>query len=149
MKIDFKHLFSMLILWLISIYLVFYFTSCSAKWHINRAYKKGAKLEQTSDTIRITSIDSFKVVLNDTFYFEKYFTTKDTIIQYKRLYVPKTRFETRIEYKLKRDTLRLEKIKVRKEYRVKTKPFPYTLLLIVIGLVCITIISFIFKPKIL
>ena len=149
MKIDFRQLFSMLILWLISIYLVFYFTSCSAKWHINRAYKKGAKLEQTSDTIRITSIDSFKVVLNDTFYFEKYFVTKDTIIRYKRLYVPKTRFETRIEYKLKRDTLRLEKIKIRKEYRVKTKPFPFTLLLIVIGLICITIISFIFKPKIL
>jgi hypothetical protein len=149
MKIDFKHLFSMLLLWLISIYLVFYFSSCSAKWHINRAYKKGAKLEQTSDTIRITSIDSFKVVLNDTFYFEKYFTTKDTIIQYKRLYVPKTRFETRIEYKLKRDTLRLEKVKIRKEYRTKTKPFPFTLLLIVIGLICITIISFIFKPKIL
>jgi hypothetical protein len=149
MKIDFRQLFSMLILWLISIYLVFYFSSCSAKWHINRAYKKGAKLEQTSDTIRITSIDSFKVVLKDTFYFEKYFTTKDTIIQYKCLYVPKTRFETRIEYKLKRDTLRLEKVKIRKEYRVKTKPFPYTLLLIVIGLICITIISFIFKPKIL
>ena len=147
MKIDFKHLFSMLILWLISIYLVFYFTSCSAKWHINRAYKKGAKLEQTSDTIRITSIDSFKVVLNDTFYFEKYFTTKDTIIQYKRLYVPKTRQEIRIEYKLKRDTLRLEKVKIRKEYLVKTKPFPYSLLFIVIGLICITIISFIFKPK--
>ena len=149
MKIDFKHLFSMLILWLISIYLVFYFTSCSAKWHINRAYKKGAKLEQTSDTIRIASIDSFKVVLNDTFYFEKYFTTKDTIIQYKRLYVPKTRQEIRIEYKLKRDTLRLEKVKIRKEYRTRTKPFPFTLLFIVIGLICITIISFIFKPKML
>lgn len=148
MKIDFKHLFSMLILWLISIYLVFYFTSCSAKWHINRAYKKGAKLEQTSDTLRITSIDSFKVILNDTFYFEKFLTIKDTIIQYKRLYVPKTRFETRIKYKLKRDTLRLEKVKIRKEYKVKTKPFPYTLLLIVIGLICITIISFIFKPRI-
>lgn len=149
MKIDYKHLITMLIVWLLSIYIVFYFTSCSAKWHINRAYKKGAKLEQESDTIRITSIDSFKVVLNDTFYFEKFLTTKDTIISYKRLYVPKTRFETRIEYKLKRDTLRLEKIKVRKEYKVKTKPFPYTLLLIVIGLICITIISFIFKPKIL
>lgn len=129
------------------LFIIFFLTSCSAKWHINRAYKKGAKLEQESDTIRITSIDSFKVVLKDTFYFEKFLTTKDTIIQYKRLYVPKTRFETRIEYKLKRDTLRLEKIKVRKEYKVKTKPFPYTLLLIVIGLVCITIISFIFKPK--
>jgi hypothetical protein len=149
MKIDFRQLFSMLLLWLISIYLVFYFTSCSAKWHINRAYKKGAKLEQESDTIRITSIDSFKVVLNDTFYFEKYFTTKDTIVHYKRLYVPKTRFETRIEYKLKKGTIRIKQIKARKEYRIRTKPFPYTLLLIVIGLVCITIISFIFKPKIL
>ena len=147
MKIDYKHLITMIFVWLLSIYLVFYFTSCSAKWHINRAYKKGAKLEQESDTIRISSIDSFKVVLNDTFYFEKYLTTKDTIIRYKRLYVPKTRQEIRIQYKLKRDTLRLEKIKVRKEYKIITKPFPYTLLLIVIGLVCITIISFIFKPK--
>jgi hypothetical protein len=149
MKIDFRQLFSTLILWLIAIYIAFYISGCSAKWHINRAYKKGAKLEQTSDTIRITSIDSFKVVLNDTFYFEKYFTTKDTIIQYKRLFVPKTRQEIRLIYKLKRDTLRLEKVKIRKEYRTKTKPFPYTLLLIVIGLICITIISFIFKPKIL
>lgn len=147
MKIDFKHLLTMLIVWLLSIYIVFYFTSCSAKWHINRAYKKGAKLEQESDTIRITSIDSFKVVLKDTFYFEKFLTTKDTIIRYKRLYVPKTRLETRIEYKLKKGIIKIQKIRTRKEYRIKTKPFPYTLLLIVIGLVCITIISFIFKPK--
>ncbi len=149
MKVDYKHLLTMLIVWLLSIYIVFYFTSCSAKWHINRAYKKGAKLEQESDTIRITSIDSFKVVLKDTFYFEKFLTTKDTIIQYKRLYVPKTRFETRIEYKLKKGIIKIQKIRTRKEYRIKTKPFPYTLLLIVIGLICITIISFIFKPKIL
>ena len=147
MKVDYKHLLTMLIVWLLSIYLVFYFTSCSAKWHINRAYKKGAKLEQESDTIRITSIDSFKVVLKDTFYFEKFLVTKDTIIQYKRLYVTKTRFETRIEYKLKKGIIKIQKIRTRKEYRIKTKPFPYTLLLIVIGLVCITIISFIFKPK--
>lgn len=147
MKIDFKHLLTMLFVWLLSIYLVFYFTSCSAKWHINRAYKKGAKLEQESDTIRITSIDSFKVVLKDTFYFEKFFTTKDTIIRYKRLYVPSTRQEIRLQYKLKKGIIKIQKIRTRKEYRIKTKPFPYTLLLIVIGLVCITIISFIFKPK--
>lgn len=148
MKIDFKHLLTMLIVWLLSIYLVFYFTSCSAKWHINRAYKKGAKLEQESDTIRITSIDSFKVVLKDTFYFEKFLVTKDTIIRYKRLYVPSTRQEIRLQYKLKKGIIKIQKIRTRKEYRIKTKPFPYTLLLIVIGLVCITIISFIFKPKI-
>jgi len=147
MKIDFNRLIYMAFLWAVSIYLVFYFTSCSAKWHINRAYKKGVKLEQSSDTIRITSVDSFKVVLNDTFYFEKYVTKKDTIIQYKRLFVPKTRFETRIEYKLKRDTLRIEKYKIKTEYKVKNKPFPFTLLFIVIGLICVTIISFIYKPR--
>ena len=147
MKIDFKHLLTMLFVWLLSIYIVFYFTSCSAKWHINRAYKKGAKLEQESDTIRITSIDSFQVVLNDTFYFEKFLVTKDTIIRYKRLYVPSTRQEIRLQYKLKKGIIKIQKIRTRKEYRIKTKPFPYTLLLIVIGLVCITIISFIFKPK--
>ena len=147
MKVDYKHLLTMLIVWLLSIYLVFFLTSCSAKWHINRAYKKGAKLEQESDTIRITSIDSFKVVLNDTFYFEKFLVTKDTIIRYKRLYVPSTRQEIRLQYKLKKGIIKIQKIRTRKEYRIKTKPFPYTLLLIVIGLVCITIISFIFKPK--
>lgn len=147
MKIDYKHFFTMLFIWILSIYLAFYFVGCSAKWHVNRAYKKGLRLEQTSDTIKISTIDSFKVVLKDTFYFEKYFTTKDTIINYKRIFVPKTRFETRIEYKLKRDTLRLEKIKIRKEYKTRTKPFPYTLLLIVIGLLLIVILSFKFMPK--
>jgi hypothetical protein len=147
MKIDFNRLIFMAFLWTLSIYFMLYFTSCSAKWHINRAYKKGAKIEQTSDTIRITSIDSFKVVLNDSFYFEKYITTKDTIINYKRLFVPKTRFETRIEYKLKRDTLKIEKYKIKTEYKVKDKPFPFTLLFIVLGLICIIILSFIFKPR--
>lgn len=147
MKIDYKHFFTMLFIWILSIYLAFYFVGCSAKWHVNRAYKKGLRLEQTSDTIKISTIDSFKVVLKDTFYFEKYFTTKDTIINYKRIFVPKTRFETRIEYKLKRDTLRIEKIKIRKEYKTRTKPFPYTLLLIVIGLLLIVILSFKFMPK--
>lgn len=147
MKIDYKQFFTMLFIWILSIYLAFYFVGCSAKWHVNRAYKKGLRLEQTSDTIKISTIDSFKVVLKDTFYFEKYFTTKDTIINYKRIFVPKTRFETRIEYKLKRDTLRLEKIKIRKEYKTRTKPFPYTLLLIVIGLLLIVILSFKFMPK--
>lgn len=147
MKIDYKQFFTMLFIWILSIYLAFYFVGCSAKWHVNRAYKKGLRLEQTSDTIKISTIDSFKVVLKDTFYFEKYFTTKDTIINYKRIFVPKTRFETRIEYKLKRDTLRIEKIKIRKEYKTRTKPFPYTLLLIVIGLLLIVILSFKFMPK--
>jgi hypothetical protein len=147
MKVDLKQLISMLILWLISIYLVFYFTSCSAKWHLNRAYKKGAKLEQTSDTITISAIDSFKVVLKDTFYFEKYFTTKDTVVHYKRIFVPKTRYETRIEYKLKKGAIRIQKIRTRKEYKIIPKPFPYTLLLIVIGLLLIVILSFKFMPK--
>jgi hypothetical protein len=57
---------------------------------------------------------------------ERVLVQKDTIVRYKRSYVPKTRFQTRIEYKLKRDTLRMiEKVEVVKwktERNNKKKP---------------------------
>ena len=40
--------------------------------------------------------------------YEKYFSSKDTIVHYENVFVPKTRLETRIEYKIHRDTIRLE-----------------------------------------
>jgi hypothetical protein len=56
---------------------------------------------------------------------ERVLVQKDTIVRYKRSYVPKTRLETRIEYKLKRDTIKmLEKVEVVKwktERNKKTK----------------------------
>ena len=81
--------------------------SCSAKHHYNKAIKKGLQVTQTSDTIRIATIDSIPVIKHDTIVYEHFYSSKDTIIEYKTVYVPQTRLETRIEYKLKRDTLRM------------------------------------------
>jgi len=86
--------------------------SCSApkraQWHYKKALKNGLQLVQDSDTIRITTIDSIPVIMNDTIVWQKYITTKDTIIQFKNIYVPKTRFQTRIEYKERVKTLRIK-----------------------------------------
>tara|TARA_R100001509_G_C4825227_1_gene201268 strand:+ start:33 stop:443 length:411 start_codon:yes stop_codon:yes gene_type:complete len=83
--------------------------SCSAKYHYQKAVKRGLKELISSDTIRITTLDSVPVIKHDTIVYEKFFSSKDTVILYKNIYVPQTRLETRIEYKLKRDTLRLIK----------------------------------------
>jgi hypothetical protein len=86
--------------------------SCSApkraQWHYKKALKNGLQVVQDSDTIRITSIDSIPVIMNDTIVWQKYITTKDTIIKYNNIYVPKTRWQTRIEYKERVKTLRIK-----------------------------------------
>ena len=75
--------------------------SCSAQYHLNKAIKKGYKCENTSDTIRITTLDSIPYIVNDTIVWEKFFTTKDTVIVYKNIYIPKTKWEVRTEIKYK------------------------------------------------
>ena len=82
--------------------------SCSANYHYQKALKKGLKPLISSDTIRIATIDSIPIVVHDTIVYEKYFSSKDTIVHYENVFVPKTRLETRIEYKIHRDTIRLE-----------------------------------------
>ncbi len=97
---------------LISLHLLL---SCSANYHLNKAIKKGYRCDEVNDTIKITSIDSIPVIVHDSIVWEKFFVTKDTVIKYKTSYVPKTRWQTRIEYKLKRDTIRqIQKIEVAK-----------------------------------
>jgi len=92
---------------IIAIICVLTLFSCSAKYHYQKALKKGLKPLISSDTIRITTIDSIPVIKHDTIVYEHFFTSKDTVIMYENVYVPKTRLETRIEYKLKRDTIRM------------------------------------------
>ena len=84
--------------------------SCSAKYHLDKAIKKGYKCEETGDTIRITTLDSIPVIINDTIVWEKFISTKDTIIKYNTVYVPKTRWQERIEYKLKVKTIYKDRI---------------------------------------
>ncbi len=95
--------------------------SCSserkAQYHYQKALKNGLKLVQDSDTIRITSVDSFKVVLSDTVYWEKYITLKDTIINFQNVYVPKTKWQTRIEYKYKTQIVKQDVLKYKYIYK--------------------------------
>ena len=87
-----RHLLPILILTLLF--------SCSdakkAQYHYKKALKYGLELVQDSDTIRIISVDSIPVVVNDTIRYEKIITTKDTIINFKNVYMPKTRWQTKI-----------------------------------------------------
>ena len=86
--------------------------SCSserkAQHYYNKALKHGLKVIQGADTIRITTLDSFPVIKNDTIVWEKFFTTKDTVINFRNVYLPKTKWQTKIEYK---ERVKIEKIK--------------------------------------
>ena len=118
--------------------------SCSAKWHYNKAIKKGLEITTKSDTIRITTIDSIPVIRDSVIVYERYFTTKDTIIQYKDVYIPKTIREIRIENKLIRDTVRIKeraRVQVEKEETKQTKAENQPYLKFIVGLIIGLLIS--------
>lgn len=121
---------------ILSLIVTIFATSCTANYHVQKAMKKGYRCDEVGDTIRITSIDSIPYVVNDSIYWEKVLVQKDTIVRYKTSYVPKTRWQTRIEYKLKRDTIRqVQKIEVAKYKSQKEKPNFWVLILgFVIGM---------------
>ena len=80
-------------------------TSCSVNYHLNKAIKKGYRMEESADTIRITSIDSFPVIVHDSIVWEKVLVQKDTIIRYIAPKLPKTRFQIRFDKKRFSDSL--------------------------------------------
>ena len=88
-----------------AILITFAVVSCSserkAQYHVRKALKHGAKLTQDSDTIRITTIDSFPVIRHDSIVWEKFIAYRDTVIHYRNIWVPKTRWQTRLEYRYK------------------------------------------------
>ena len=116
-----------------SLFLILALFSCSAKYHYQKALKKGLEPLISSDTIRIATIDSVPVIKHDTIVYEHFYTSKDTVIMYENVYVPKTRLETRIEYKLKRDTIRMitrvEVQKAKADAKTNRKPNYYLLLI--------------------
>jgi hypothetical protein len=118
---------------IIAIICVLTLFSCSANYHYRKALKKGLEVVKTSDTIRITTIDSVPVIKHDTIVYEHFYTSKDTVVFYKNIEIPKTRLETRIEYKLKRDTIRMitrvEVEKAKADAKKNRKPNYYLLLI--------------------
>ena len=92
-----------------------------AQYHYKKALKYGLELVQDSDTIRIISVDSIPVVVNDTIRYEKIITTKDTIINFKNVYIPKTRWQTKIEYRYKTQILKQDVLKYKYIYKTEKK----------------------------
>ena len=92
--------------------------SCSdakkAQYHYKKAVRFGLSI--ANDTIKINTIDSVAVIVNDTIIWEKFITTKDTIIQI--LEMPKTRYQTRIEYRYKTKVLKQDVLKYKYIYTV-------------------------------
>lgn len=80
-------------------------TGCSVNYHLQKAIKKGYRCEEYADTIRIKTIDSFLIVAKDTVFWERYITTKDTVIKIKKEYVPKARYIERFDLKRFNDSL--------------------------------------------
>jgi hypothetical protein len=124
--------------------------SCSdakkAQYHYKKAVKFGLELVQDSDTIRIISVDSVPVVVNDTIIWEKVIRTKDTIINFKNIYVPKTKWQTRIEYRYKTKVLKQEVLKYKYIYKeAKIQKAKTNWLLFFIGFGCGIALFFILR----
>lgn len=119
--------------------------SCSAQYHLNKAIKKGYTCEETGDTIRIMTLDSIPVIINDTIVWEKIISTKDTIIKYNTVYVPKTRLEKKIEYKLKVKTIYKDRIVKKAEAKAKAPKQRGNLNLLFVGVFIGLLLSALFK----
>jgi hypothetical protein len=86
-----------------------------AIWHYNKAVKNGLSVD--TDTIRVATIDSVAVAYNDTIIFEKILRYKDTVIRI--LELPKTRWQTRIEYRYKTQLVKQDVLKYKYIYKDK------------------------------
>ena len=132
MKINFMHLLAFIWSMLITFLILLMLYSCSASYHYGKAVKKGMRCETISDTIEIQKIDS--VFINNEWV--KYVTKYDTIVRYNEVFVPKTRLQERLIYKIKRDSIEVVKYKVKTEYKITKKKwnFPIKILIICFAL---------------
>ena len=99
---------------IVAMYAMFLLSGCSASYHYKKATQKGFKCTLVNDTIVIDRIDSVIIDGVKTYYVTKY----DTIIQTNSVYVPKTRYETKIEWRKVRDTIELLRYKTKVKYKV-------------------------------
>jgi hypothetical protein len=109
MIFDYKKFITMLFALIVSLLMGFLMTRCSANYHFTKFIQKGGKIDTTE---RIVNVEK-TIRVNG----------KDSLIVLKvpsvcpEVKMPPSRFERRIEYRLKRDTMRL--IKFQTKWRVK------------------------------
>lgn len=118
MKLNLTQLLFWIFTVLLSVFgLVILFSSCDtakrAQRHYDKAVKLGVRCETLTDTLTLTKIDS--VLVNNEWV--KSVTKYDTIVRYNEVFVPKTRYEIKTEYKLKRDTIELLRYQTKTEYK--------------------------------
>ena len=128
MKVNFSHLVAFIWACLISVLWLLFMTGCSASFHYGKAVKKGMRCETISDTIEIQKIDS--VFINNEWV--KYVTKYDTIVRYNQVFVPKTRYQIKTEYKLKRDSIEVVKYKTKIEYKTVKKKYNFPIKILII-----------------
>jgi hypothetical protein len=127
MKVNFTHLIAFIWACLISFLWLLFMTGCSASYHYGKAVKKGLRCETISDTIEIQKIDS--VYINNEWV--KIVTQFDTIIKFNTVYVPKTRFQERLIYKIKKDSFETIRYVTKQETKqISKQSFPWKILII-------------------
>ena len=88
-----------------------------AQYHYKKALKHGLKVVQDSDTIRIATIDSVAVIRNDSIVYEKIIRQTDSVVFFKNVYIPKTKWETRIQYRYKTQLVKQDVLKYKYIYK--------------------------------
>ena len=118
--IDLKQLLGILFAVLLTALFLFFY-GCSASYHINKAIKKGAKIETRIDTVRIYFKDS---IIKDGFK-EYFYNYRDTIVQNNTVYVPKTRYQTKTEYKIIKEQIqqdaKTDRVKLKQDAKTERK----------------------------
>ena len=114
MRFNYKQFLTWCFTLLVSLYAMFLLSGCNASYHYKKATQKGFKCALVNDTITINKIDS--VIINGV---KTYFVTKvDTILVRNNVYIPKTRYETKVEWRKVRDTIELLRYKTKVKYKV-------------------------------
>jgi hypothetical protein len=88
-----------------------------AQYHYKKALKHGLKLVQDSDTIRIATIDSIAYYVGDTIRYEKILKRVDSVVFFRNVYLPKTKWQTRIEYRYKTQLVKQDVLKYKYIYK--------------------------------
>lgn len=118
--IDIRQIISLIFAVLLTALFLFFY-GCSASYHINKAIKKGAKIETRIDTVRVYFKDS---VIKDGFK-EYFYNYRDTIIQNNTVYVPKTRYQTKTEYKIIKEQIqqdaKTDRVKLKQDAKTERK----------------------------
>ena len=141
MRFNYKQFLTWCFTLLVSMYAMFLLSGCNASYHYKKATQKGFKCTLVNDTITINKIDSVIVNGEKTYYVTKY----DTIVQTNSVYIPKTRYETKVEWRKVRDTIELLRYKTKVKYKVDKKEVVNWNIIAICGIVLVFLGYKIFK----